>query len=524
MPNWHLFWGDTHHNSYQYPEGRAQVPPLAEVLTETARHLDFYVAAYYLPAMRHVNLLKPVDGFPGIGLEGGKAPGRPEREWAEVQAVTAAANRPGAFVVFPGYEWQGDGTWGDHNVSSPDDGLPLFQVETLPELYQALRGRRAMAIPHHIGYRPGNRAPRWEYADDTLTPFAEIYSVHGCSETDEEWIGLRRNAGMGPGTAGGTYADALNRGLRLGAIASTDNWNNVPGRYNHGLMGCLAAELTRDSLWEAFFARRVYGVTGDRIGLDFTLNGADMGAVLPAVARRRIRVAVEGEDEVDRIELLRNNRVIATHCHQGTWTLPAGRGLFKLRLEMGWGAKPGTLPWGSREWNGEVSVAGGCMRRATVYRVSPQAMAPEVRGEFVRFSLTGRQEDVTQDRQNAVLLEFEAAPGAAVTIRLNGLELRAPVADLCAGSRILGFRDEFADRLEELTGVRLAADQRADVYYQAAPKAKIHRLMPAPAWQASFEFEDDEPLAGRTHYRVRVEQRNGQRAWSSPIWIEPRAV
>ncbi|MCK4374849.1 MAG: hypothetical protein KAX19_05945, partial [Candidatus Brocadiae bacterium] len=26
---------------------------------------------------------------------------------------------------------------------------------------------------------------------------------------------------------------------------------------------------------------------------------------------------------------------------------------------------------------------------------------------------------------------------------------------------------------------------------------------------------------GEVHYRVRVEQRNGQRAWSSPIWVAP---
>ena len=28
---------------------------------------------------------------------------------------------------------------------------------------------------------------------------------------------------------------------------------------------------------------------------------------------------------------------------------------------------------------------------------------------------------------------------------------------------------------------------------------------------------------GEVNYRVRVEQRNGQRAWSSPIWVAPPA-
>jgi hypothetical protein len=52
-----------------------------------------------------------------------------------------------------------------------------------------------------------------------------------------------------------------------------------------------------------------------------------------------------------------------------------------------------------------------------------------------------------------------------------------------------------------------------------ANKAKLHRAMPEAAYAAALEWVDDEPLKRETHYRVRVEQRNGQRAWTSPIWI-----
>ena len=46
-----------------------------------------------------------------------------------------------------------------------------------------------------------------------------------------------------------------------------------------------------------------------------------MGSRLGQAARREISVRVRGADAIDRIELLRNGRVIATHCHQGTWDL-----------------------------------------------------------------------------------------------------------------------------------------------------------------------------------------------------------
>ena len=56
--------------------------------------------------------------------------------------------------------------------------------------------------------------------------------------------------------------------------------------------------------------------------------------------------------------------------------------------------------------------------------------------------------------------------------------------------------------------------------FHVAHKVKIHRAVPEAAFKATWEIEDDEPLAGETAYRVRVEQRNGQRAWSSPIWMQ----
>ena len=282
-------------------------------------------ASHSLPSLPQRKRRRDISKLPpsmrmwrGIHLEGLKDREAMAREWREFQEVTAAWNRPGTFVTFPGYEWQGNGRWGDHNVVYKAEGHPIYAVDTLPDLYDRLRGLEAIAIPHHTAYFVGQRAPTWSACDDRISPFAEVHSIHGCSETDEEWIGLRHNSHMGPGVGGGTYQEALDRGLHLGAICSTDNWTNMPGHWGQGLMACLARERTRESLWEAFRARRVYGVTGDRIQLSFTCNGAPMGSVLPYAPQRRIHVAVRGSAAIDRIEVLRNGRVMATHCHQGT--------------------------------------------------------------------------------------------------------------------------------------------------------------------------------------------------------------
>ena len=73
--------------------------------------------------------------------------------------------------------------------------------------------------------------------------------------------------------------------------------------------------------------------------------------------------------------------------------------------------------------------------------------------------------------------------------------------------------------VRETTGVTPERARRGDVYYHLANKAKLHRAIPEAGYTAEMLFLDEEPLAGVANYRGRLEQRYGQRAWSSPIWV-----
>ena len=518
-----IFWGETHDNSIVAM--REPVPAIEAVVKATS-HLDFYAAAYYTAFWPGI----ADGGHPSEGkqpariiLEGWKDQKRLSKEWADVQDATCKMNQPGTFVTFPGYEWQGDGSSGDHNVVYLREGLPIHRVNTIAELYTRLRGHDAIAVPHHIAYRAGVRGRDWSVFDEQLSPFAEIYSIHGCSETDEEWVGLRQNSHMGPGLSGGTYQDALDRGLHVGAICSTDNWGDMPGHYGRGLMACVARELTREGLWEAFKARRVYGVTGDRIRLDFRIGDAVMGEIARLNGSRRIGVKVVGSDALDRIEILRNGRVIATHCHQGTWDMPqpGTRTRFKLRIEAGWGPREGEVSLPDRRWEGEVRVSGGRMLAFEPCWISPGQGRPVLKDERATFEMMSSAKNVSERAQNADVFEFEADAGAQLLVRMNGMEQQGTAQDFARGSREMWFRDECVQMLHEMCGVRPGSPERNDIYHHMAYKVKIHRLIPEAAYTAEFHMEDNEPLRGETEYRVRVEQRNAQRAWSSPIWVRP---
>jgi hypothetical protein len=523
MSDYRVFWGEAHDNTYQF----ASMPvTIDEVYRRAATHLDFYAAAYYTAfadAFIEGGHLSETDKHYELILEGWKDPQRLDREWTEIQEVSKKMYQPGEFVTFPGYEWQGDGSSGDHNVYSLKEGLPIFRVNTIAELYECLKEYDALAIPHHTAYYPGRRGRNWSVYNEELSPFAELYSIHGCSETDEELIGLRQNSHMSPAQSGGTYQDALDRGYHLGAVCSTDNWGDMPGHYGNGRMACLAEELSRESLWKAFRARRVYGVTGDRILIDFRINNAVMGSIIQAKGKRVIGVKVVGSDALDRIEILRNGRVIETHCHQGRWDLPktGQRSRFKIRVEVGWGPRPNELEVPDRKWRGELTLNKGNIIGFEPCWVSPGHGRPQWQGSRMTFDMVSSSKNLKERSQNANVFEFESEVNDTLKLRLNGMEEKATVADLASGSRILWYRDECVKMLEEQTGLKPGSPERDDIYYIMAYLAKIHRVIPEAGYSTEMVIEDDEPLKGETNYRVRVEQRNGQRAWSSPIWVQP---
>jgi len=527
MQAFKVFWGDLHDNPYQ-----TDTPPVPPRKTmEYARsHLDFYAPAYYVAQSSHLTAKHGavVDGNPvRLEVEAWKAPEKLRREWAEMQDLTRAFHEPGRFVTFPCWEWQGNGISGDHNVVYRGEGGEIYQVPTLRELYEKLRGQDVIAIPHHIGYRVRARGKDWAMHDDQLSPFAEIYSVHGCSETDEEWLGLRINSKMGPGAGGGTYQDALDRGYHVGAICSPDGDGGFPGRFGWGVMAVLAPELTRDALWEAFQKRRVYGTTGDRIRLDFRVNDAPMGECISASGPRRIHVRVEGMDAIDRVEVLRDGRVIHTHGHQGAWRPPAGgeRARFKFRVEAGWGMyrhEGGPQP--TRVWRGRLTLPDGArVLGVTPCWVSDDQTMPDVAGSDVTFAIRAPQIDVRSyprmPHQNGFVFEIEAAMDDLLRLEMDGLRVAESIASLCAHSRVLCDTETAASRLHTLYDIGPFLEERPGFADMLAHKVKLHRLVPQAGSTCAFDLDDDAPLTGEHHYRVRVEQRNGQRAWSSPIWV-----
>jgi len=251
-----------------------------------------------------------------------------DADWAHTQEMARNYHEPGSLVTFLAYEWSAMPQYGHKNVYYLNDDEPIFrwteeQSNDPEKLWKCLAGRKAMTIPHHpaAGFYPTD----FDYHNAHFERLVEIYSYHGNSEsarapqqifTGWRWAGGQVLDDFDP--SGHWVVDALNRGYRLGLVGGSDGHQCQPGnetsteRFPEGKSGgylaVLAPELTRESIWEAMWNRRVYATSGVRIHLDFTVNGHLMGSEFATSEPREISVQATGTGDIVRVVVFRNGQ------------------------------------------------------------------------------------------------------------------------------------------------------------------------------------------------------------------------
>ena len=234
--------------------------------------------------------------------------------WEEMKRVANARDEPGRFTAFLGYEWTNWVYGHRHVVYGGDDGALYSSFDERwdhpEELWAALAGQDAMTIAHHSAGGPV--AVDWRIAPDpVLEPVVEVVSVHGSSEAADTPGRIYR------AEAGGYVRDALDRGHRLGFVGSTDGHDGHPGLShlaggNGGLVAVFAEENTREAVFAALRARRVYATNGERIFLRYSLGDADMGGTIPAGGERPVlRCKVIGTEPIERVDVVLGVRLAA---------------------------------------------------------------------------------------------------------------------------------------------------------------------------------------------------------------------
>lgn len=254
-----------------------------------------------------------------------------ETYWRATCEAVKRWHAPGEFVTFLGYEWakwrrNGDG---DRNVYYLDDDRPMYRSDdeeypTPPDLFAALReaDEKAIVIPHHTGH--GGNFCDWKDHSPEHERLVEIYQVRGSYEcAPEDGNPVPERSSSVPPYPNGYVRNALGLGWRVGFTGGGDDhhghWGTEHrGQDGHmqGLMSVQAPERTREAIFEALYNRRTVATTGKRMLLSYTVAGEPMGSELsvtrtPELAlSRKVSIEFHGTAPVERIDVIRNNRVV----------------------------------------------------------------------------------------------------------------------------------------------------------------------------------------------------------------------
>lgn len=404
------------------------------------------------------------------------------RVWANIRRAVRKYHAPGRFITFLGYEWSANTpAGGDRNIYCLEDDERIHRSShaqitdksdldsdrhPLTRLYDELRDKKVMVVPH-----VGGRYADLRYHDPDLEPLIEVYSEWG----EFPWF----------------LNEAMERGYKVGFIAGSDDHKGRPGAANpgrstfgvYGGLTCVyAEELTREALWEAFFSRRCYGTTGQRILLRFFVDGHWMGEEFKADGAPKIDVEVLGTSPLERIDILRGRTTI--------FQFPTQVRRMSDVIRVAWGGARVRGRERIATWDGWLSLDKGRILEAKGYALDSQA-------ECVRRENERRVSWVssTAGDEDGVILRLDAPRDASLVFSSPQITFSVPLSEVFE-----------APVVRDVGGLDL--------------RVRVERLpIGTGTRDARFTFFDQEIPRGLSAYYVRALQVDGAKAWSSPVYV-----
>lgn len=484
----YFIWGDIHnHNEIGYGTGSL------ERSYEIAKGclLDFYAFTPhgYWPDAPHDD--------PKIKKYHEEGYRKVKKAWPAIIEMAEKYNRDGKFITLPAFEWHSSKS-GDYCVYLPGTDGATFPADNLDSLKKFAKQHNALIIPHHIAYRPGCRALDWDNFDADFSPVVEAFSEHACSiEAQNPWPMTGHS--MGGQERSQTVFKQLNKGRFFGITGSTDNHYGHPASYGEGLTGLYVEELTRESVFKALRSRRSIVVTGDRIEAFFSLGNALTGDIATPSSNDFFEYSAFGFGEIEFVQIIKNG--IPVHTKLPSRKLDKSE--FAARLEFGWG---GMMSSDITDWNVEISIKNG-----EFIKLSPG---------FCGGADSEKVNKITQS--TAQTIKFEAFtsrknshPVSSIAFRGKGESAEITVNcrsthkgkssknTITAGTQELSEKDFWLQHSDEFS----------------SPVMKLGTYSPINTLDLSGKWRDNKMKSG-DWYMLKVQQKNGHTAWTSPIKVK----
>lgn len=310
----HLFWGLTH--------GESERIDSTENIENCLRHFrDDRAANFYVTS--------PFENQEETSAE----------TWKLISQNVAEFDEADRFATFLGFQWIGvKGEEGLRQIVHLKDGKQLLhrkdpKYSSLKKIYKSFSPKELLSIP---SFTMGKGFEfDFKNFDPEFERVVEIYNSWGSSECvkkegNELAINSKNKQGIQE-QAEGSIQKALLNNCRFGFVAGglddrgiySDFYNEDQEQYSPGLTAIIAGEHSKAALAEALYNRSCYATTGERIILGLSLAGVPMGGETSTATKHGLRVNrhlsgyVAGTDNIKKIEIIRNGKVIKTFEPKG---------------------------------------------------------------------------------------------------------------------------------------------------------------------------------------------------------------
>ena len=430
--------------------------------------------------------------------------------WKELNRLSHEFDRPGQFVCIPGYEWSANtAVGGDRNVHYRREGETIHRsshaqiadladisdegtdAHTAHALFDKLKGKDCVVVAHI-----GGRYADIRYAHDVqLETAVEVHSAWGTFE----WI-LR---------------DAFEKDYRIGIVANSDGHKGRPGACypgasffgsQGGLTCFVAPQLSRDAIFEAMRRRHHYATTGNRMILNVTVRlskEADIFSRDPAfdstvvnrshtlmmgdiarVASDYIELHVEaiGSSPIERVDIFDSVNLVET-------VRPYRASDLGTRIRLGYRGAEYRGRARTTNWDGSLNISDNAILRANVINNWNLDRGIQLQG---RAALIWKA--VTTGNFGAIDLWLEENAGR-IAFTTKPISAEVAIADI--GLDEMVFDAGGLERAATLQRLPNVMTERSVIHHRQI-KRSVEKEM---------------------RLYVRVQQEDGHRAWSSPIYL-----
>ncbi len=512
-----VFWSDFHTNLHS-----KHVEEIEDWYNFAREMIDFWSPCYY------PYIIKNLDN--GFHLEAEQPKEIWEKDFKTIKKYLEKKEKQDGYISYASYEWQGAGLDGDHNVFYRDFSQKMFMPRRYLELRDQVKIGDTVAIPHHTAYSPGHRGKNWDTNDERLSTVMEIYSSHGCSESDQVSIPLNVHIHMGPREDKGSAMNGLNvKHQKIGLMCSGDN-HVIPAISGNGLMGVVCPEYDKDKIFDAILNRHVYGVTRSKILLDYKINDTLMGSELTKNGKLEAKVNVRGTNAIDRVEFIQNGVPVYTYVHSGQYERKRLEGKIKAKfeLELGWGPDVRVFEdIQTKLWDVKIKTDFDILDVEKLYTSSGSKIHKEEKNEFeatVKTSKEGTGNGKLSQknyltpyiRNQSYIFEVEGNLDDKIYLEVDNNSYEYTLRQLLEQTQLNALYKEIKELIKKRYGVE--DYYRSDPFWHNAYKFKIHKACPEIGYDIEVKTEIQK-LEDTDNVMVKIHQKNGEVAWSSPIWI-----